>query len=142
MSEQDQESRNQRVITEFRAGGGRVGGFYAQMSLLLLRTTGRRSGRRHTTPLTYLADGDRYVVVAAAGGAAADPDWYRNLVARPQVTVEVGQEEFEATALVLAGDERAEMFQRFAAAQPVLTRYQDMTARPIPVVALRRSSSG
>jgi deazaflavin-dependent oxidoreductase (nitroreductase family) len=142
MSEQDQESRNQRVISEFRASGGRVGGFYAQMPLLLLGTTGRRSGRRHTTPLTYLAVGDRYIVVAAAGGAAADPDWYRNLLTRPQVTVEAGHEEFEATALVLAGDERAEMFQRFAAAQPVLTRYQDMTTRLIPVIALRRSSAG
>ena len=139
MPEQDQESRDQRVISEFRANGGRVGGFYAQMSLLLLGTTGRRTGRRRTTPLSYLADGDQYVVVAAAGGAAADPDWYRNLVARPQVTVEVGHEEFEATALVLAGDERAEMFQRFAAAQPVLTRYQDMTARPVPVIALIQS---
>lgn len=75
-------------------------------------------------------------MVAAAGGAAADPDWYRNLVTRPQVTVEAGNEEFEATALVLSGAERAEMFQRFAAAQPVLTRYQNMTTRPIPVIAL------
>ena len=139
MSEQDQESRNQRVISEFRANAGRVGGFYAQMSLLLLGTTGRRSGRRHTTPLSYLVDGDRYVVVAAAGGAAADPHWYRNLVTRPQVTVEVGRVEFEATALVLAGAERAELFQRFASAQPVLTRYQDMTARPVPVIALIQS---
>ena len=137
-AEQDQGSRDQRVISEFRANGVRVGGCYAQMSLLLLGTTGRRSGRRYTTPLSYLADGDRYVVVAAAGGAAADPDWYRNLVTRPQVTVEVGHEEFEATAFVLQGAERAATFQRFAAAQPVLTRYQDMTARPIPVIALTR----
>ena len=136
MPEQDQESRNQQVIREFRANSGRVGGFYAGMPLLLLTTTGARSGRSHTTPLTYLADGDRYVVVAAAGGAAAGPDWYHNLLARPQVTVEAGTGEFEAAALVITGAEREVMFQRFAAAQPLLTRYQSMTTRQIPVVAL------
>ena len=76
-----------------------------------------------------------------SGGAAADPDWYRNLLARPQVTVEAGTEEFQAAALVITGAEREVMFQRFAAAQPLLARYQSMTTRQIPVVALARAPS-
>jgi deazaflavin-dependent oxidoreductase (nitroreductase family) len=90
------------VVTEFRASAGEVGGYHAGMPLLLLTTTGARSGRRRATPLTYLLDRDRYVVAAANAGAAANPDWYHNLVADPVVTVEVGTETFRASAPLLS----------------------------------------
>jgi len=138
MPERDQSSRNQQVITEFRANGGKVGGYFADISLLLLTTTGARSGQSHTTPLSYLADGGRYVVFAAAGGAPGDPDWYHNLIASPRVTVEAGTEVFDATAVVTTGEERGALFERFAAVQPQLMLYQSRTTRQIPVVALNR----
>src|SRR5438105_2684412 len=98
MPERDRRGRNQEVIDDFRANGGQVGGYFTGMSLLLLTTTGARSGQPHTTPLSYFADGGRWIVFAAAGGAPADPDWYRNLLAHPRVTVEAGTEVFQAAA--------------------------------------------
>jgi deazaflavin-dependent oxidoreductase (nitroreductase family) len=115
-----------------------VGGYFAGMSLLLLTTTGARSGQSHTTPLGYFADGDRCIVFAAAGGAPADPDWYHNLLADPRVTVEAGTEMFEATATT-TGEERDALFDRFAAARPHLLQYRDRITRQIPVVAPTRS---
>lgn len=115
-----------------------MGGYFAGMSLLLLTTTGARSGQPHTTPLSYFADSDRCIVFAAAGGAPADPDWYDNLLADPRVTVEAGTEVFEATAAVTTGEERDALFDRFAAVRPQLLQYQDRTTRQIPVVALTR----
>ena len=138
MPERDRGGRNQEVIDEFRANGGQVGGYFADMSLLLLTTTGARSGQPHTTPLSYFADSDRCIVFAAAGGAPADPDWYHNLLADPRVTVEAGTEVFEATAAAATGEERDALFGRFAAVRPQLLQYQDRTTRQIPVVALTR----
>ena len=138
MPDQDQSRRNQQVVTEFRARGGKVGGYYAGFSLLLLTTTGASSGQPHTTPLSYLADSGRYIVVAAAGGAPAHPDWYYNLIAHPRVSVEAGTEVFGATAVVTSGQERDALFERFAARYPQLVVYQGRTTRPVPVVALRR----
>jgi deazaflavin-dependent oxidoreductase (nitroreductase family) len=129
---------HQQVIAEFRANGGRVGGYFTDIPLLLLITTGARSGRLRTTPLAYLADGERYVVVAAAGGAARNPAWYHNLVADPGVTVEVGTEVFDATAAVMTGEERDALYERFTARSPQLVGYQARTTRPIPVVVLDR----
>ncbi len=142
MPEQDQSRRNQQVVTEFRAHGGEVGGDYTGFSLLLLTTTGARSGRSHTTPLSYLADSGRYIVVAAAGGAPAHPDWYYNLIAHPRVTVEAGTEVFDATAVVTSGQERDALFERFAARYPQLVVYQGRTTRPVPVIALHRREDG
>lgn len=138
MAERDLDSRNQRVIAEFRAHGGRVGGYFAGIPLLLLTTTGAKSGGPHTAPLGYLADGSRYVVFAAAGGASSGPDWYRNLVADPRATVGVGTEVLEATAVVTTGEERDALFERHAAVQPQLALYQSRTTRQIPVIALSR----
>ncbi len=138
MPERERERRNQQVIDEFRANGGQVGGYFSGMSLLLLTTTGAKSGRPHTTPLSYLADGGRYIVVAAAGGASASPDWQHNLIAHPRVTVKAGTEVFEATAVITTGEEREALFERFAAVQPQLTIYQNRTTRQIPVVVLNR----
>jgi deazaflavin-dependent oxidoreductase (nitroreductase family) len=138
MPEQDWISRNQQVIAEFRANDGRVGGYFAGVSLLLLTTTGARSGQPHTTPLSYLADDGRYIVFAAAGGAPADPDWYRNVITNPEVTVEAGPEVFEAIAVVTTGGERDSLFGRYAAVLPQLALYQSSITRQIPVVALTR----
>jgi deazaflavin-dependent oxidoreductase (nitroreductase family) len=138
MPERDRRGRNQEVIDDFRANGGQVGGYFVGMSLLLLTTTGARSGQPHTTPLSYFADGGRCIVFAAAGGAPADPDWYHNLLAHPRVTVEAGTEVFQAAAAVITGEERDALFGRFAAVRPQLHQYQDRTTRQIPVVALTR----
>jgi deazaflavin-dependent oxidoreductase (nitroreductase family) len=134
-------SRNQeRVVAEFRANGGRVGGYHDGMPLLLLTTTGGKTGRRRATPLTYLPDGDRYVVAAAAGGTPGDPAWYRNLVAHPDVTVEVGTDVFAATVTTASGAERDDLFDRCVDVYPQLADYASRTTREIPMVIITRSA--
>ncbi|MEU2155374.1 nitroreductase/quinone reductase family protein [Streptomyces sp. NPDC019396] len=129
---------NQQVIEEFRANGGVVGGPFEGSRLLLLTTTGARSGARHTTPLGYLPDGDgRVLVIASAGGAPRDPDWFRNLVTRPRVSVEAGVFRYEADAVVLAGGERDRAFARAVGSDPGWADYQARADRVIPVVALQ-----
>ncbi|MEU2432331.1 nitroreductase/quinone reductase family protein [Streptomyces sp. NPDC007861] len=128
---------NQQIIDEFRANGGSVGGPFEGGRLLLLTTTGARSGARHTTPLAYLPDGaGRVLVIASAGGAPKDPDWFRNLVARPRATVEAGVFTYEAEAVVLEGAERDAAFARAVEGDPGWADYQARTERVIPVVAL------
>jgi deazaflavin-dependent oxidoreductase (nitroreductase family) len=132
-------SRNQeRVVAEFRARGGQVGGYHASMQLLLLTTTGARTGQRRAVPLTYLPDGDRYIVTAGNAGRDAHPAWYHNLAARPDVTVEVGTEAFEAVATIAASHEREALYARFAAVYPQATDYQDQTIRQIPLIIITR----
>src|SRR5262245_2002621 len=132
------ENYNQRVIDEFRANRGRAVGSFGDRPLLLLTTTGRNSGRRLTNPVMYLADGDRVLVFASKAGAPDHPDWYRNLLAYPDVTVEIGEETFEARAVSLAGAERDELYARQVAVAPQFGEYQEKTKRTIPVVALER----
>jgi len=127
-----------RVVAEFRANGGKVGGFHAGMPLLLLTTTGARTGQRRATPLTYLADGGRYVVAAANGGAQANPAWYHNVLANPRVTVEAGTETFAAVATIAAGPEREDLYRRCVAAYPQLADYQARRAREVPMVVIAR----
>ncbi|PWI16423.1 nitroreductase family deazaflavin-dependent oxidoreductase [Streptomyces sp. Act143] len=129
---------NQQVIDEFRAGNGRVGGWFEGARLLLLTTTGARTGTRHTTPLGYLPDGgDRVLVIASAGGSPRHPDWYRNILAHPRVTVESGAFTYEADAVVLEGEERDRSFARAVEADPGWAKYQEKAGdRVIPVVAL------
>lgn len=129
---------NKRIIDEFRASNGKVGGQFAGAPLLLITTTGARTGRRITTPLVYLPDGDRMLVFASKGGAPTHPAWYHNLVAHPTVTVEVGVESGEFEALVITGDEHDRLYARQAKAFPGFAEYQAKTKRTIPVVALRR----
>jgi deazaflavin-dependent oxidoreductase (nitroreductase family) len=129
--------RNRSVIEEFRANNGRAGA----APLLLLTTTGARSGRPHVTPLMYLADGDRLAVIASKGGHPSDPDWYRNLVANPTVTVEVGSERFETEARVAEPEERDRLFALQAARYPFFAEYQQKVARRIPVVVLERGAA-
>lgn len=134
----DWNARNVRVIEEFRANAGKVGGNYGRMPLVLLTTRGARSGRLHTTPLAYSRDGQRIVVVASKGGAPTNPDWYHNLLANPTVTVEVGAEKFEARAVVLQGAERDRAFAIQAGHMPFFAEYERRTPRRIPVIALER----
>jgi deazaflavin-dependent oxidoreductase (nitroreductase family) len=126
----------EQIIKEFRANDGQVGGPFEDARLLLLTTTGARSGRPHTTVLGYYPDGDRTLVVGSAGGSPKHPDWYHNLVAHPEVTVETGLFTSPATAVVLRGPERDEVFARLVEADPGWGDYQTRTTRIIPVVAL------
>src|SRR5262245_34030693 len=101
---------NTAIIAEFRANGGKVGGQFAGRPLLLLHTTGAKSGQQRIKPLAYSMDGDQFVVIASKGGAPTNPDWYFNIVANPLVTVEVGAEQFQARATVAAEPERTRLF--------------------------------
>jgi len=134
----DRNDWNRKMIEEFRANGGKVGGMWEGRPLLLLTTTDVKSGQRHTTPTMYLRDGDRLLIFATKGGAPSHPDWYHNLAAHPQVTVEVGKETYEATATVLKGEERDRLYARQAELYPQFGDYQKRTTRKIPVIALER----
>ncbi len=136
----DLKEMNRRNIEEFRANRGKVGGRFEGAPMLLLTTTGAKSGKSYTTPLMYLPDGDRIVVFASKGGAPSHPDWYRNLVANPKVTVEVGADTREMTATSATGPERDELYTRQAEAYPQFAEYQQKTTRQIPVVILERES--
>jgi deazaflavin-dependent oxidoreductase (nitroreductase family) len=129
--------RNRAVIEEFRANNGRAG----NAPLLLLTTTGRKSGRPHTTPLMYLADGDRLAVIASKGGHPSHPDWYRNIVANPTVRVEVGNESFETRASIAEPEERDRLFALQAERHPFFAEYQQKVRRRIPVVVLKRTTA-
>ncbi|MBG0833305.1 nitroreductase family deazaflavin-dependent oxidoreductase [Planomonospora sp. ID67723] len=134
---------NQQIIEEFRANQGRVGGMFEGARLLLLTTTGARSGTRHTTPVGYFPDGgERVLIIASAGGAPNHPAWFHNLVADPRVTVEDGVFTYEAEAVVLQGAERDQAFARAVEADPAWADYQAKTSRVIPVVALRQVAGG
>ena len=129
---------NQHVISEFRANQGKVGGQLANMPVLLLTTTGAKSGRALTKPLAYTRDGDRIVVIASFAGGPKNPPWYHNLVANPVATVELGSERFRVRAAVTAGEERQRLFNRQAEQMPIFAEYQKKTSRQIPVIVLRR----
>lgn len=134
----DRNDWNRQTIEEFRANKGKVGGMWEGKPLLLLTTTGAKSGQRHTTPTMYLADGNRLLVFASKGGAPTNPAWYHNLLAHPKITVEVGPEIYEATATVLSGEERDRLYARQAERFPQFAEYQAKTSRKIPVIALER----
>jgi deazaflavin-dependent oxidoreductase (nitroreductase family) len=131
---------NKKIIDEFRAHQGKVGGQFNGMPLLLLTTKGAKSGVSRTNPLAYIRDGDRYVIIASYAGAPKNPPWYHNLVAHPSVRLEVGGESFEARAEVVKEPERSALYQKVEAAMPVFSEYKRKTQRSIPVIALRRTS--
>src|ERR1700754_4772302 len=129
---------NQQVIAEFRANEGRVSGFFEGARLVLLTTTGARSGAPHTTPLGYLPDGgEQILVIASAGGAPRHPAWFHNLAENPNVTVEDGVFVSDAVAVVLQGVERDRAFARAVEADPGWAEYEERSGRVLPVVALR-----
>ncbi|HET7094750.1 MAG TPA: nitroreductase family deazaflavin-dependent oxidoreductase [Thermomicrobiales bacterium] len=139
----DWEAFNRGVVEAFRANGGVGPDRWADRPLLLLTTTGAKSGQPRTTPLLYSTDGDRFVVIASKGGEPTNPDWYHNLLANPEATVEVGGETFPVWATIAAGAERRRLFDQQAAQMPFFADYERNTARAIPVVVLtRRDSAG
>lgn len=129
---------NAKIIEEFRNNEGRVGGQFEGAPILLLHTTGAKSGAERVNPMMYLSDGDRYLVFASKAGAPSNPDWYHNLAAHPEVSVEVGAETFSARASILEGEERTRLYARQAELYPGFAEYQEKTDRVIPVVALER----
>jgi deazaflavin-dependent oxidoreductase (nitroreductase family) len=129
---------NKQVIEEFRAGGGKLGGQFADAPILLLYTKGRRSGKEFLNPLAYYADGDRYLVFASKGGADKHPDWYLNLVAAPTAHIEVGTESFDVEVTELEGEERDRLYAAQAELMTNFAEYQAKTTRVIPVIALSR----
>src|SRR5437016_5393890 len=129
---------NKQIIEEFRSNGGKVSGAFEGAPLLLLTTTGARSGIARTTPVMYLPDGERLVIFASKAGASTNPDWYHNLMAHPKATVEVGNETFEVTAVEVMGEERDQLYARQATLFPGFADYEAKTTRRIPVIALRR----
>jgi deazaflavin-dependent oxidoreductase (nitroreductase family) len=131
-------SWNQKVIEEFRASGGKMGGQFAGAPLLLLTSTGAKTGRERTTPVMYLADGDRLAVFATKAGAPTNPDWYHNLLGHSRATVEVGAETFEVDAEVASREERDRLYAIQAERYPGFAEYETMTTRVIPVVLLKR----
>ena len=130
---------NDQIIAEFRANGGRVGGHWEGRDLLLLTTTGRKSGIKHTTPVAYTPDGNRVLVYGSNNGGQAHPGWYFNLLVDPEVVVEIGDERFAATATPLEGEEREREYAAQSLRVPAFAEYQENTERVIPVVALRRT---
>ncbi|MBU6514295.1 MAG: nitroreductase family deazaflavin-dependent oxidoreductase [Acidobacteriota bacterium] len=129
---------NAKIIEEFRANQGKVGGQFEGSPVLLLHTTGAKSGLERVNPMMYLEESGRVYVFASKAGADSDPDWFRNLVANPGVQVELGPETFDATAVVVSGAERDRIYQVQSERYPGFAEYQAKTTRVIPVVELRR----
>jgi deazaflavin-dependent oxidoreductase (nitroreductase family) len=133
----DVQAVNRRVIEQFRAGG-EIEGMHRDR-LLLLTTTGARTGQQRTTPMMFHRDGDRLLVIASNIGAPKHPDWYLNLVKTPRVTVEVGDETYEAVAATAAGEERERLWAMIKQNYPFFAEHEQKTERIIPVVILTRA---
>ncbi len=129
---------NTQIIEEFHANGGKVGGEFAGTDLLLLHTRGAKSHQPRINPLAYFTDGDTFVIIASKGGSPGNPDWYYNLLAHPEVTLEMGTECFKAHATVPEREERDRIFANVVKQAPVFGEYQQRTSRLIPVVVLKR----
>ena len=129
---------NASIITEFRQNAGKVGGPFEGAPMLLLHTTGRRSGTERVNPLVYWPEGDAMVIFASKGGAPTNPDWYHNLMAQPDTRVEVGTDTVGVHARETEGDERQDLFDRITAVMAGFADYQAKTSRRIPVIMLER----
>ncbi|WP_193609596.1 nitroreductase family deazaflavin-dependent oxidoreductase [Nocardioides lijunqiniae] len=127
---------NDQVIAEFRANHGQVGGPFEGAPLLLLHSTGARSGQERVSPMMYLSEGERYVVFASKAGADDNPDWYHNLKAHPDARIEVGDDEVAVRAVEVTGVERDRLYAQQAELFPGFKEYEAKTSRVIPVVAL------
>jgi len=127
---------NIKIIEEFRANGGKVGGQFEGAPLLLLTTKGAKSGETRTTPVVYLKDGERLVIFASKAGAPTNPAWYHNLLANPSATIEVGSDTMAVDAVVASGEERDRLFSRQQGVFPQFSEYAQKTTRQIPVIAL------
>jgi deazaflavin-dependent oxidoreductase (nitroreductase family) len=130
---------NQPIIDEFRANDGKVGGYFAGANMLLLHTTGARSGQTRINPLIYIADGERLVVFATKSGADSNPDWYYNLLANPIALVELGTEQFQARATAMTEEpERSRLYAKMVEHRPDFAEYEHKTSRKIPAIILER----
>jgi deazaflavin-dependent oxidoreductase (nitroreductase family) len=127
---------NTRIIEEFRANAGSVGGPFEGATLLLLHTDGAKSGTHYTTPVVYLDDDGRYVIFASKAGAPSHPGWYHNLKAHPELHIEVGDKRLEVTADEVTGAERDRLYARQAERMPQFAEYQANIERVIPIIAL------
>jgi deazaflavin-dependent oxidoreductase (nitroreductase family) len=137
----DMTNFNQDIIDEFRANGGKVGGPFEGADIVIIHTTGAKSGQPRENPLAALPDDDGTLYIfASKGGAPTNPDWYYNLVAHPEIEVEYGKERFTATATEVTGPKRDEIFGRIKVLMPGFADYEAGTSRVIPVVALNRKS--
>ena len=132
---------NAPIIEEFRANQGKVGGPFDGASLLLLTTTGAKTGRERTNPLAYQADGNRFFVFASKAGAPMNPDWYHNLKANPDAKVEVGADTIPVRATEISGEERDRVWNRQIELMPGFGEYEAKAGRKIPVMALERVPS-
>jgi deazaflavin-dependent oxidoreductase (nitroreductase family) len=135
----DMNDFNQQIIDEFRANGGVMGGQFAGTTLLLLHTTGARSGTERVNPVAYQQVGDDMAVFASKAGAPTNPDWYHNLKANPRATVEVGTETYPVTVREAQGQERTRIWEVQKAAAPGFADYEKATSRTIPVMILSRA---
>ena len=131
---------NQQIVDEFRTNAGKVGGPFKGARLLLLHSTGAKSGKERIAPLAYRTDGEHLVVFGSKAGAPTNPDWYYNLLANPKASVEVGTDTFEVTARVAKGEERDRIWDDQKRDVPNFAEYEKKTDRPIPVVVLERVS--
>jgi len=132
----DSNDWNSKIIEEFRANGGKVGGMFEGATLLLLHTRGAKSGKERVNPVGYIRDGERFVVVASKAGAPTNPDWYYNIVANPQFNVEVGRDTFQVHATVTQDPERTRLYNKMIETLPSFDEYRHKTTRKIPVIAL------
>lgn len=127
---------NTQIIDEFRSNGGKVGGQFEGAPLLLLHSTGAKSGKQRVNPMMYLADGDDFVVFATKAGTPTNPDWYHNIVAFPQASIEVGESTVNVVARVAEGDTRERLWSRQKELYPGFAEYEAKNAREIPVMVL------
>lgn len=127
---------NQQVIEEFRANEGKVGGFFEGRNLLLLHTSGAKSGLPRLTPLVYLQSGDDIVIIASKAGAPTNPDWYYNIRANPTVSIEVGSDTYDVQAIITEEPERSQLYAKMEEIMSNFTEYREKTTRTIPVIKL------
>jgi deazaflavin-dependent oxidoreductase (nitroreductase family) len=132
---------NQQIVEEFRQNAGVVGGPFEGAPMVLLHTTGAKSGQPRLAPLVYRSDDDRVVIFGSKGGAPTHPDWYHNLVADPRARVEIGSETFDVAAYVATGEERERLWTLQKEDFPGFAEYEQKTDREIPVVVLERIAS-
>ena len=132
---------NKEIVAEFRANGGRVGGYFTGAPMLLLHHIGARTGAEHVNPLVYVRDGDDLVVAASKGGAPDDPAWYHNLKAHPRASIELGTRSLTVEASEVYGAERDRLYRRLAEMRPAFAGYETRTPRITPMPRLREVAS-
>jgi deazaflavin-dependent oxidoreductase (nitroreductase family) len=130
---------NRKIIEEFRANAGKVGGYFAGAPMVLIHHVGARTGIERVSPLVYLRDGDDMVIAATKGGSPTHPSWYHNLKAHPRITVEVGTNSFPVEAIEATGPERDDLWRRLVGMRPGFAEYEKKTDRVFPMFRLKRA---